>query len=62
MSKVKDVKETVNQAVRFAIAFPCHICKYEGEKGRCNARYRYKGCCPVFHLLKTELLKMREIE
>ena len=61
MSRVKDVKETVNQAIRFAIAFPCYICKYDTGK-ECEAGIKYKGTCPVFHKLKSELLKMREME
>lgn len=63
MSRVKDVKETVNQAIRFAISFPCYICKYDTGKGYERAAgIKYKGTCPVFHKLKSELLKMREME
>lgn len=63
MSRITDVKETVNQAIRFAITFPCHICQYENEKtGGCRAGVKYKGTCPVYRILKVELLKMREME
>ena len=63
MSRITDVKETVNQAIRFAIQFPCYICKYDTGKGyECAAGVKYKGTCPVFQKLKAELLKMREME
>ncbi len=63
MSRVTDVKETVNQAIKFAIAFPCHICQYENEKtGGCRAGVKYKGTCPVYLNLNSELRKLRKIE
>lgn len=63
MSRITDVKETVNQAIRYAIWNPCCICSYENSKmHECRAGIKYKGTCPVFQKLKAELLKMREME
>ena len=63
MKRITDVKETVNQAIRYAISNPCCICSYENTRtGECFAGVKYKGTCPVFSKLKCELLKMREVD
>lgn len=63
MKRITDVKETVNQAIRYAISNPCCICSYENQRTHeCYAGVKYKGTCPVFSKLKSELLKMREVE
>lgn len=63
MKRVTDVIETVNNAIGYVQQFPCVLCQYENEKtGGCRAGVKYKGTCPVYRILKGELLKMREME
>ena len=63
MNRITNVKETVNQAIRYAVSNPCCICSYENERTHeCIAGVKYKGTCPVFSILKCELLKMKEVE
>lgn len=61
--RVIDVKETVNQAIKYTISNPCYICSYRNQKtNECYAEVKYKGTCKVFMALKGELLKMRELK
>ena len=63
MSRVTDVQETVNQAIRFVKACPCSICSYENSKTHeCSAGVKYKGTCIVYMQLKCRLNGVREME
>lgn len=63
MGRVKDVKETVNLAIRFVKADPCFLCIHKNiTKNVCFAGVKYKGTCKVYKYLKREFVKLREME
>lgn len=63
MSRVTDVSETVNQAIRFVKAYPCTICSYESSKThKCLAGVKYKGTCKVYRELSCRLSCVKEME
>lgn len=63
MSRVTDVSETVNQAIRFVKYYPCAICSYESSKTHeCRAGVKYKGTCKVYRELSCRLSGVKEME
>ena len=63
MSRVTDVAETVNQAIRYAKSNPCCLCSYENARTHdCRAGIKYKGTCAVYRILKGEMNRLREVE
>lgn len=63
MKRVTDVIETVNNAIGYVQQFPCVLCQYENSRtGECRAGVKYKGTCPVYRNLTSELLKLRKIK
>lgn len=63
MSRVTDVSETVNQAIRFVKYYPCAICSYESSKThKCLAGVKYKGTCKVYKELQARLCGVKEME